>query len=198
MTKPVSSGGRANRRGRSLERYVRELLNEEYERVNATCFFAMRSLQQPIFAEQVETGLSIYGKKRIVDFALYHPQRWPGQTVSSSSASGRPRVAVSTRSTPTRSRTSRTPSSQPSSSSTAADIAKVRDSGSSPNAASATSWTCAARATSAACRRKEGYDVNEDCPTHHGQWNEDRRRPGVPARRGGRRPVSPPRFQSQR
>ena len=77
MTKPVSSGGRANQRGRSLERYVRELLNEEYERVNATRFFAMRSLQQPIFAEQVETGLSIYGKKRIVDFALYHPQRWP-------------------------------------------------------------------------------------------------------------------------
>ena len=78
MTKPVSSGGRANRRGRSLERYVRELLSEEYERVNATRFFAMRSLQQPIFSEQVETGLSIYGKKRIVDFALYHPQRWPG------------------------------------------------------------------------------------------------------------------------
>ena len=25
--------------------------------------------------------------------------------------------------------------------------------------------------------------MNEDCPTHHGQWNEDRRRPGVPAKR---------------
>ena len=74
---PVSSGGRANRRGRILERYVRELLTEEYERVTANRFFAMRSLNQPIFAEQVETGTSIYNKKRVVDFALYHPQRWP-------------------------------------------------------------------------------------------------------------------------
>ena len=37
----------------------------------------MRSLQQPIFAEQVETGAGIYGKRRLVDFVLYHPQRWP-------------------------------------------------------------------------------------------------------------------------
>ena len=74
---PVSSGGRANRRGRILERYVHELLNEEYERVSAARFFAMRILRQRIFAEQVETGLSIYGKRRLGDFALYHPQRWP-------------------------------------------------------------------------------------------------------------------------
>ena len=74
---PVSSGGRANRRGRILERYVRELLSEEYERVTANRFFAMRSLNQPIFAEQVDTGTSIYNKKRVVDFALYHPHRWP-------------------------------------------------------------------------------------------------------------------------
>ena len=74
---PVSSGSRANRRGRILEQYVRELLNEEYEWVSASRFFAMRSLEQPIFAEQVETGSSIYGKKRIVDFTLYHPHRWP-------------------------------------------------------------------------------------------------------------------------
>ena len=73
----VSSGSRANRRGKILEQYVRELLNEEYECVSASRFFAMRSLEQPIFAEQVETGLSIYCKKRIVDFTLYHPQRWP-------------------------------------------------------------------------------------------------------------------------
>ena len=74
---PVSSGGRANRRGRILERYVRELLDEEYERVSAARFFAMRSLHQPIFAEQVETGVSIYGKRRLADFVLYHPHRWP-------------------------------------------------------------------------------------------------------------------------
>ena len=75
---PVSSsGGRANRRGRILERYVRELLDEEHEKVSAARFFAMRSLRQPIFAQQVDTGAGIYGRRRLVDFALYHPQRWP-------------------------------------------------------------------------------------------------------------------------
>lgn len=77
LSSPVTNSGRVNRRGRTLERYVRELLNEEYQSVSAERFFALRSLQQPIFAEQVETGTCIYGKRRIVDFALYHPQRWP-------------------------------------------------------------------------------------------------------------------------
>ena len=45
--------------------------------MTANRFFAMRSLNQPIFAEQVDTGAGIYGKRRLVDFALYHPQRWP-------------------------------------------------------------------------------------------------------------------------
>ncbi len=36
----------------------------------------MRSLRQPIFAEQCTIGRDIYGKQRRVDFILYHPQRW--------------------------------------------------------------------------------------------------------------------------
>ena len=73
----MAKGARANRRGRTLENSVRDLLSEEYEHVSAMRFFALRDLNQPIFAEQCFIGRDIYGKNRRVDFILYHPQRWP-------------------------------------------------------------------------------------------------------------------------
>ena len=73
----MARGSRANRRGRVLERNVAELLDEDYEQVTSRRFFALRCLQQPIFAEQVVTGLNIYAKKRHVDFILHHPSKWP-------------------------------------------------------------------------------------------------------------------------
>ena len=72
-----NSGGRANRRGRTLEKAVVDLLLENYEKVTAKRFFALRELEQPIFSEQCTIGRDIYGKNRRVDFILYHPQRWP-------------------------------------------------------------------------------------------------------------------------
>ena len=72
---PVSSGGRAIRRGRILERYVRELLDEEHEKVSATRLFVMGSLRQPLFAQPVDTGAGVYGRRRLVDFVHYYPQR---------------------------------------------------------------------------------------------------------------------------
>lgn len=73
----MARGVRANRRGRTLENAINDLLAEEYERVTPVRFFALRELRQPIFAEQCYTGRDIYGKNRRVDFILYHPQRWP-------------------------------------------------------------------------------------------------------------------------
>ena len=70
-------GARANRRGRILEKFVIDLLDEQYQQVTPDRFFALRDLRQPIFAEQCHIGRDIYGKKRRVDFILYHPQRWP-------------------------------------------------------------------------------------------------------------------------
>lgn len=69
-------GVRANRRGRTLENAVNDLLSEEYQQVTPTRFFALRELRQPIFAEQCVVGRDIYGKNRRVDFILYHPRRW--------------------------------------------------------------------------------------------------------------------------
>ena len=70
-------GSRANKRGRTLENAVSDLLEEDYQRVSAARFFALRELRQPIFTEQCVIGRDIYGKNRRVDFILYHPQRWP-------------------------------------------------------------------------------------------------------------------------
>ncbi|MBD0864771.1 MAG: hypothetical protein GDA36_03735 [Rhodobacteraceae bacterium] len=73
----MTKGGRANKRGRVLEMAVNNLLSEEYENAPQDRFFALRSLNQPIFAEQCYAGRDIYGKNRRVDFILYHPTRWP-------------------------------------------------------------------------------------------------------------------------
>ncbi len=74
-------GARANRRGRILEKFVIDLLDEEYQKVTSDRFFALRGLRQPIFAEQCHIGRDIYGKTRRVDFILYHPHRWPDSLV---------------------------------------------------------------------------------------------------------------------
>jgi len=72
----MARGVRANRRGRTLENVINDLLSEEYEQVSPARFFALRELRQSIFAEQCSIGRDIYGKQRRVDFILYHPQRW--------------------------------------------------------------------------------------------------------------------------
>ena len=72
----MAKGARANRSGRRLERAVGDLLSEDYELVSPSRFFALRTLSQPIFAEQCAVGEDIYGKSRRVDFILYHPRRW--------------------------------------------------------------------------------------------------------------------------
>ena len=72
----MTSGGRANRRGRILENAIHMLLEEEYQEVSSQRFFALVELEQPIFAKQFSIGRDIYNKKRRVDFILYHPERW--------------------------------------------------------------------------------------------------------------------------
>ena len=73
----MTDGSRANRRGRTLENAINDLLSEEYVQVAASRFFALRYMRQPIFAEQFQIGQDVYGKNRRVDFILYHPQRLP-------------------------------------------------------------------------------------------------------------------------
>lgn len=73
----MTRGARANRRGRTLENAVNDLLAEEYVQVTTVRFFALRGLRQPIFAKQCPMGRDIYNRHRRVDFILYHPQRWP-------------------------------------------------------------------------------------------------------------------------
>ena len=73
-------GSRANKRGRTLENTVADILDEEceeYQEISHTRFFALRELKQPIFAQQCYIGSDVYGKRRRVDFIIYHPTRWP-------------------------------------------------------------------------------------------------------------------------
>ena len=48
---------------------------------SASLFFALRDMNQPIYARQCHTGRDLYGKRRRVDFILYHPQKWPDSLV---------------------------------------------------------------------------------------------------------------------
>jgi len=71
----MSSGQRANRRGRQLERFVAEELEDAgYQLIKPSALiFAMNYIQQPIYARQVEVGRDLYNKTRRVDFLLFHP-----------------------------------------------------------------------------------------------------------------------------
>lgn len=73
----------ANRTGSQLEQSVETLLGQAgYDVVPAApLFFALRYMGQAIYARQCETGQDIYGKRRRVDFILYHPVRWPDSLV---------------------------------------------------------------------------------------------------------------------
>jgi hypothetical protein len=72
----MSNGGTANNRGRMFERAVGELLEETYQKVSAKKFFPMIPIGQPIFASQCQATTDVYGKKRRVDYILFHPRRW--------------------------------------------------------------------------------------------------------------------------
>ena len=73
----MSKNNKANIRGSRLEDVVESLLDEDYQKVSSEKFFALCGLGQPIFARQYQTGADIYGKRRRVDFALFHPLKWP-------------------------------------------------------------------------------------------------------------------------
>lgn len=69
---------RANKTGSILEAFVEGILEDaRYEKVHSSLFFAMREMQQPIYAPQCDLGRDLYGKVRRVDFILYHPTKWP-------------------------------------------------------------------------------------------------------------------------
>lgn len=72
-----------NLTGSSLEQSVERLLIQAgYDAVpSAPLFFALRDMEQPIYARQCVTGRNIYGLRRTVDFILYHPRKWPESLV---------------------------------------------------------------------------------------------------------------------
>ena len=72
-----------NRTGSTLEQSVEALIEQAgYDLVpSAPLFFALRDMEQAIYASQCETGRDIYGIRRRVDFILYHPRKWPESLV---------------------------------------------------------------------------------------------------------------------
>lgn len=78
----MTDGKRANRTGKVLESFAEGVIADTgYEKVSSQKFFAMREMDQPIYSSQCETGNDIYGKRRRVDFILYHPKKWPNNLV---------------------------------------------------------------------------------------------------------------------
>ncbi len=79
MANKNSSGGtRANNRGREVENRVAALLEDVgYQLVvPPDIIHPMRSMEQSIYARQVEVGRDVYGKIRRCDFLLYSPKTW--------------------------------------------------------------------------------------------------------------------------
>ena len=73
----MNTGKRANRAGEQLADFVDNLLHDYgYVKVSSTRFFALCSLEQPIYARECNTGKTLYGGNRRVDFILYHPVKW--------------------------------------------------------------------------------------------------------------------------
>lgn len=72
-----ASGLKANKRGQSLENFVRSLCSDSYQFVERKHFESLKTLGRPIFTSQYSISKDIYGKDRKVDFILYRPGRWP-------------------------------------------------------------------------------------------------------------------------
>lgn len=73
----MNTSNRANRAGDQLAGFVENLLQDYgYVKVTHARFFALRSLEQPIYARECYTGKTLYGGNRRVDFILYHPVKW--------------------------------------------------------------------------------------------------------------------------
>lgn len=73
----MTDGSRANRRGRMLEDAVRPFLDEKYQLVKSTEFTANLGGDTPVYSQQCRITEDIYGKKRRLDFILFHPVLWP-------------------------------------------------------------------------------------------------------------------------
>ena len=73
----MNTGKRANRAGKQLAEFVENLLQDYgYVKVSGSHFFALCELEQPIYASECNTGKTLYGGTRRVDFILYHPVKW--------------------------------------------------------------------------------------------------------------------------
>lgn len=82
MTPVQSPGTTANRAGKQLEEAIAGIVaGRGYQKVESRMFFAMRSMEQAIYAQQVEIGKDIYAKKRRIDIMLYHPRMYPESLV---------------------------------------------------------------------------------------------------------------------
>ena len=73
----MSGGKKKTKRDELLEAVADFLESANYEECPAHLFWAMREMEQPIYGRKVEIGHDLYGKARIVDFACYHPTKWP-------------------------------------------------------------------------------------------------------------------------
>ena len=57
---------------------VSKILDDrDYSEVDPLRFHPMREFEQPIYAKKYEIGQDVYGKRRRVDFILYHPRLYP-------------------------------------------------------------------------------------------------------------------------
>ena len=74
----ISGGSKAKNAGNQLEEFFKErLISLGYEEIKHLIFNRRDTFDGKQFAKQVDVGQTIYGTKRVVDFIVFIPNRFP-------------------------------------------------------------------------------------------------------------------------
>lgn len=78
----MKQGRSANQSGNRLENTVESVIEQAgYRRVESITLGTPGRYSMPVYARQVTGGTTIYGKKRICDFVLFHPELFPDHLI---------------------------------------------------------------------------------------------------------------------
>lgn len=78
----IPGGTKANKTGTVLERFVlARFADQNYIYVTRQQFAPACFLDQSVYTNKFQVGLSIYGTKQNCDFIVYHPQKWPKRLI---------------------------------------------------------------------------------------------------------------------
>jgi site-specific DNA-adenine methylase len=78
----TTQGGKANKTGNTLERFIMHTLDDKgYTFIDRKNFQKACFLHQPFYTRQYHIGQSVYGTDLNCDFILFHPEKHPNRLI---------------------------------------------------------------------------------------------------------------------